>query len=207
MYLICIQSATAAAAAAAVAAALCVSLLLLLLQQQCCWFLLLFVIVCRMTKYDVGLMNLIPFFLFIQARFTFDVPLGSTVSHLRLGSPASSVIAGMRGDKAGVSPPRRSPLCILLSECINVFFAHIGIFYFPAAGRFSCSRLRGTQGARPNTTALVRALVEVRGTCSGGSKSQVTTGRHSEHVEASGPMKIHVKVKKCPTAHMWYLGS
>ena len=40
------------------------------------------------------------------------------------------------------------------------------------------------------------ALVEVRGTCSGGSKSQITMGRHSEHVEPSRPMQTHVQLKK-----------
>ena len=62
------------------------------------------------------------------------------------------------------------------------FSAHRYFFSLPAAGLFLCSRLRGTQGARPNTTAQVWALAEVRGTCAGGSKSQATTGRHSEHV-------------------------
>ena len=76
------------------------------------------------------------------------------------------------------------------------FFLHIGIFSLLAAGLFSCFRLRGTQGARPNTKVQVWAPAEVRGTCSGGPKSQVTTGRHSEHVEPSRPMQTHVKVKK-----------
>ena len=61
--------------------------------------------------------------------------------------------------------------------CTSAFFS------LPAAGLFSFSRLRGMQGVRANTTAQVWALAEVRGTCSGGSKSHVTTGRHSEHVE------------------------
>ena len=39
---------------------LCVAILLLLLQQQYCCFLQLFVIVCRMTKFIAGLLNLIP---------------------------------------------------------------------------------------------------------------------------------------------------
>ena len=81
------------------------------------------------------------------------------------------------------------------------FFAHRHIFSLPAAGLFSCSRLRGTQGARPNITMQVWALAEVRGTCSGGSKSHVTTGRHSEHIEPFRPMQTHVQVKKSPTAH------
>ena len=31
---------------------------------------------------------------------------------------------------------------------------------------------------------------------------QVTPGRHSEHVESPRPMKTHVGVEKCPTAHV-----
>ena len=96
--------------------------------------------------------------------------------------------------------------------CINVFLWHMGIFSLLAAGLFSCSRLRGTQGARRNTTAQSWALVDVRGTCSGGSTWQVPSGRDSEHVEPFRPMQTHVHntcdlwyiltwVKKCPTAH------
>ena len=74
----------------------------------------------------------------------------------------------------------------------------------PVAGLFSCSRLRRTQGARPDTTAQVWALVEVRGICSGGSKREVPTGSDSEHVEPSTLMQTHVQVelKECPTAHV-----
>ena len=82
------------------------------------------------------------------------------------------------------------------------FFGISAFFSFPAAGLFSCSRLQGTQGARPNTTAQVLTLAEVRGQCSGGSKSHVTTGRHSEHVDPSRPIQTHVQVKKCLTANV-----
>ena len=78
------------------------------------------------------------------------------------------------------------------------FFWTPAFFSLPAADLFSCSRLRNTQGARPNTTAQVWALAAVRGMCSGGSKSQVTTGRDSEHVEPSRPMHTHVQVTKIP---------
>ena len=55
------------------------------------------------------------FFLFIQTRLIFEVPLGGTVSHLRsrFAYSTSSVIAGMRGAKAGVIPPRGRPPRIL----------------------------------------------------------------------------------------------
>ena len=65
---------------------LCIAILLLLpLQQQCCCFLLLLVIVCRIAKFGAGSLNLIPVFSFSSFKrdFIFDVPLGSTVSHLR----------------------------------------------------------------------------------------------------------------------------
>ena len=81
-----------------------------LLQQRCC--LLLFVIVCRMVKFVAGSLNLIPAFsLIIQTRDIFLIPLGSVVAFTGLDLPTYLVITGMRGAKAGVSPPRRSPPC------------------------------------------------------------------------------------------------
>ena len=76
------------------------------------------------------------------------------------------------------------------------FFGPSAFFSLPAAGLSSCSRLRSTQGARRNTTAQVWALGGVRGTCSGGSKSQVPTGRHSERLGPSRPQETHVQVKR-----------
>ena len=74
---------------------------------------------------------------------------------------------------------------------LNVFFCTRAFFSLPTAGRFSCSRLRGTPGARPYSTAQVWALAEVRGTCSGGSKSrknwQVTTATTKSHPGACRP--------------------
>ena len=84
--------------------------------------------------------------------------------------------------------------CITMYKC--VFFAHRHFFSLPVEGLFSCSRLRGTQGARPNTTAQVWALAEVRCTCSGGSNWQVLSGRDSEHVAPSRCMHTHVQVKR-----------
>ena len=77
---------------------------------------------------------------------------------------------------------------IVLALLSIVFCLHIGIFSLAAVGLFSCSRLRGTQGARPNTMAQVWALAEVRGTCSGGSKSQVN---HGEAFLARRAMQAH----------------
>ena len=102
MYLF-IQSAAAAAAAA---------------LYRCCWCsscLLLFVIVCRMAKncyWFVESDSIQCFLSFIQTRFIFNV--FAPWQHCRiygLDLPTSSVITGMGGAKAGVSPPRRSPAC------------------------------------------------------------------------------------------------
>ena len=109
--LICIRSAAAAAAAAA----LCVAILLLLQQQQCCCFLLLFVIMCRMAKFVAGPLNLMPVYSF--SSFKRDLllmyPLAVLCRFYGLDLPTSSVLMDMRGAKAGVSPPRRSPPCII----------------------------------------------------------------------------------------------
>ena len=92
------------------------------------------------------------------------------------------------------SPPVTYPPPILL--CRNVFFCTSAFLSLPAPGLFSCSRLRGTQGARRNNEAQVWALAKVRGMCSGDSKSKVNTGRPSEHVEPSRSMQTHVQVNK-----------
>ena len=67
-----------------------------------------------MAKIVVGSLNLIPVFLFILTRIVFHV---RTPWHYRriygLDLLTSSVITGMRGATAGVSPPRRSPPRIL----------------------------------------------------------------------------------------------
>ena len=76
------------------------------------------------------------------------------------------------------------------------FFGPSAFFSLPAAGLFSCSRVRGTQEARRNTRVQVWALADIRGTCSGVSKPHVPTGRHSEHVGPSRPLQTHVQVQR-----------
>ena len=82
-------------------------------------------------------------------------------------------------------------------------------FPLPAAGLCSGSGLRGTPRARWNTRAQVWAPADVRGTCSGGSKSHVPSGRHSEHVllGPSRPLQTHVQVKRMSDGpcHIWDL--
>ena len=67
-------------------------------------------------------------------------------------------------------------------------FSHVGIFFFLGPRVVSRARLGDTPGARPNTMAQVWALAEVRGTCSGGSKSQVN---HGEAFLARRAMQAH----------------
>ena len=60
-------------------------------------------------------------FVFIQKRYIFYVPLDRTVSHLRPRF-ASSVIRGIRGAKADVNPPWRSPSCIKTKKDLHYRF-------------------------------------------------------------------------------------
>ena len=97
----CMQSVDSAAAAAAAAAALrfAASCLRAVRHrvpdgQICCCFI----------KSD-------PSDVFLKRDLFFMVPLGSTVSHVHPRLICTySVITGMRGAKAGVSPPRRTPV-------------------------------------------------------------------------------------------------
>ena len=81
-----------------------------------CRFLLLFVIVCRMAKFAADSLNLIPVLSF--SSFKRDTLFMYHLAVLLcciygLDLPASSVITGMRGAKANVNTPRRSPLVII----------------------------------------------------------------------------------------------
>ena len=93
---------------------LCSSVLLYCLWCSCCCLLLLFVIMCRMAKFVAGPLNLMPVYSF--SSFKRDLllmyPLAVLCRFYGLDLPTSSVLMDMRGAKAGVSPPRRSPPCI-----------------------------------------------------------------------------------------------
>ena len=82
--------------------------------------LLLSVIMCRMTKFVAGSLNLISLFSF--SSFKHDLflmrPLAVLLCRIfGLDLPICSVMAGMRGAKAGVSPPRQSPPCTVVLIC------------------------------------------------------------------------------------------
>ena len=71
-------------------------------------------------------------------------------------------------------------------------FGGIRNFSVPAAGLFSRSRLRGTQGGRLYTTAQVWIQAGLRGACSGRSKSRNLGSNHgvaSAELEPSETME------------------
>ena len=85
------------------------------------------------------------------------------------------------------------------------FLGQWDFFSLPAARLFSCSRLRGIQGARRNTRAQVRALADVRGTCSGALGVQSRTSPRGGIPSTYGhpaPCKPAYRLKECPTAHV-----
>ena len=89
-----------------------------------------------------------------------------------------------------VQLPRR----ILRFPCINVFFfAHRHFLFWPRV--FSILVLSAPRHARrePARTPRRKCGPWPRWHCAGGSKSQVTTARHSEHVEPSRSMQTHVR--------------
>ena len=73
-----------------------------------CCLLVLLVIVCRMAKLVAGSLNLIPEFCFESTTIYFLCTQSCRIYGLDLPTP--SEIIGMRGAKAGVSPPREAPL-------------------------------------------------------------------------------------------------
>ena len=80
-----------------------------------------------------------------------------------------------------------------LHLCINVFFFCTSAFVL-FRQRVFCRALGSgarTQGARPCTTAHVWAPAEVRGPCSGGSKSRKLTSNHGEAFRARRAIHAH----------------
>ena len=97
-------------------------LVLCVLLYSC--FLLLFVVVYRMAIFFGGSLKLIAVFSlssFKRDEFLcfFMYPSAVLCRIYGLDWPTSSVIAGMRGAKAGVGPPRRIPPCIRLYTYIR----------------------------------------------------------------------------------------
>ena len=79
---------------------------------------------------------------------------------------------------------------------INVFFLPFGIFSSSDRGSFLVFSPPSHAWSPPEPHTNVWALAEVRGTCSGGSKWQLRSGRDYQHVESSRPMQTHVQVKR-----------
>ena len=68
---VCYHTAVASTVAAAAACCFCYS---------CCCLLMLFITVCRVATFAAYSLDVVPVFLFIQTRLTFNVSLGSTVA-------------------------------------------------------------------------------------------------------------------------------
>ena len=81
-------------------------------------------------------------------------------------------------------------------EVYVCFFWSFGIFFSSGRGSFLVLSAPWHAGSSPGLRTQVWALDEVRGTCSGGSKSHVCSGRDSENLEPSRPVKLHVQIKR-----------
>ena len=82
------------------------------------------------------------------------------------------------------------------------FFGALAFFSLSGRGSFVVLSAPWHAGSPPGPRAQVWTLAEVRGTCSGGSKWQVPSGRDSEHVEPSRPMQTYVR-NTCDTFYTW----
>ena len=94
---------------------------------------------------------------------------------------------------SGKQHPEREP-CIIMY--LTDFFSTSTFFALPPAGLFRCARLRGTQEAQVNTAIQVRALAEVRGTCSEGSKSRNLANNRGIHFRPPGASKVPCKTHR-----------
>ena len=80
----------------------------------------------------------------------------------------------------------------------KLFSSLFDIFFSSGRGSFVVLSAPWHTGIPHGPHTQVWAPVEVRGTCSGGWKWHVRSGRHSEHVEPSRPMQTHTYVM-----HYW----
>ena len=74
-------------------------------------------------------------------------------------------------------------------------FWPFGIFLFSVHGSYLVLSALWHAESPPGPLTQVWALAEVRGTCSGGSKSHVYSGRDSEHVEPSRSLQTRTGLK------------
>ena len=79
-----------------------------------------------------------------------------------------------------------------------MWFLHIGIFFSSGRWSFLVLSAPGHAGSPPEHHGTSVGLGRGPWHVLWGSKSQVTTGRLSEHVEPPRPMQTHVQVKKMP---------
>ena len=87
--------------------------------------------------------------------------------------------------------PQRGTLHYYIYMCVFGTSA----FFSTGLGSFLVLSAPWHAGSPPGPRTQVWALAKVRGTCSGGSKWQVPSGRDSEHVEPSRCMQTQEQVK------------
>ena len=81
--------------------------------------------------------------------------------------------------------------------CIEMrFVLPFGIYIFFRPRSFLVLSAPWHAGSQPEPRTQVWALDEVRGTCSGGLKSHIPSGRPSERVEPSRSLQTHVQVNR-----------
>ena len=97
----------------------------------------------------------------------------------------------------------------LVNTFIHVFIWPFGIFFCTGRGSFLVLSGPWHTGSLPESHTQDWAQAEVRGTCSGGSKWHVHSGRRSEHVEPSrppaNPRTVQVKIMSHDWCDIWDL--
>ena len=97
------------------------------------------------------------------------------------------------------SPPGFDVVHIPKGNLVHIYkcvFWTFGFLFSSGRGSFLVLSAPWHAGSPPGPRTQVWALAEVRGTCCGGSKWHGRSGRDSEHVEPSRPLKTHVQVKR-----------
>ena len=119
---------------------------------------------CCCSSSAAGSLNLMQVFSFssFKTRFFFMVPLGCTVSHLRLRF--ANVLANYGHAKAGVNPPRRSPSCIYIF-CAGTFvrvLQRARVIYVLWWEKELCARYKRSSALKAKSTKICETRTRIR---------------------------------------------
>ena len=106
-----------------------------------------------------------------------------------LPSCSFSSTCGTPGISRRTHPEGEPYTCVHVYKCVVSALAH---FFSSGRGYVVVPSAPWHTGGLPGPHTQVWVLAEVCGTCSGGSKWHVRSGRHSEHVGPSRPIPTHV---------------